>query len=337
MSHLASNSSSSKDQQTKQPLQDSQLGGGSKTRHKSDGSDPSTIQAASAVATAVVIATREIEELSLSIVNGSPDILLLPVVPQQELALQQQLHQLTLCRHLWVQRMDRSLYPPPQLTEKEKVARIVDAPPATHTHLHLTSPSSSSSLPSTSSILQHQSKSPGKASAGGGIGRSGGGVKEKEVAVAPGYEGKTTRGTGGKGEAANSLDEERQGRPAPTRGGGGIGGGSKIMKGKKMIEKADETHHSPITSNRRKEQEGERGEEKRNDDGYPEILVPSSLMKETFGLEKLSGNKGYKKLKDPRSGPPSWGMQVSLTSLVISGVECCLLPASVSSSSLLFR
>ncbi|PHJ26101.1 hypothetical protein CSUI_000040 [Cystoisospora suis] len=313
-SHLPSSSSSSKDQQTKQPLpvlhQDSLPGGGSKTRQKSDGSDPSTIQAASAVATAVVIATREIEELSLSIVRGSPDILLLPVVPQQELALQQQLHQLTLCRHLWVQRMDRSLYPPPHLTEKEKVARIVDAPPATHTHLHLTS----SSLPSssTSSIVQHPSKSSGKVSTGGGIGKSGGAVnKEKEVFVAPGYEGMTTRATGGKGETGNSLDEERQGKLGPTRGaGGGIGGGSKVVKGKKVMDKADETHHSPLTtSSRSMDQEGKRGEERRND-VYPEILVPSNLMKETFGLEKLSGNKGYKKLKDPRSGPPSWGMQV---------------------------
>lgn len=97
-----------------------------------------------------------------------------------------------------------------------------------------------------------------------------------------------------------STDDERQVKPPQTRPGGGSGGGGKGLKGRRApVEKGNANHGG-----------GDQPPESEERDSYPDILMPSDLMKETFGLQKLSGNKGYKKLKDPRSGPPSWGMQV---------------------------
>nr|CEL69227.1 TPA: hypothetical protein BN1204_049430 [Neospora caninum Liverpool] len=204
----------------------------------------------SGVCTSTAEARREIGELSLALIRRSPDILLLPI-QQQELALQQQLHQLMLCRHWWAEEMDRSLYRPPVVSEEDKNAKIIDAPPLS---------------------------APPPEGAARSLGAMSPASREKE-----GRE----RDRGEEG----ALGDERRGERSAKRSGA-VGAKKPSSDEKKRGRSArEETTHD-------------------DSQAFPNVLEPSSLMKEIFGLQKLPGSKAYRKLKDPRSGPPSWGTQV---------------------------
>ncbi|KFH07968.1 hypothetical protein TGMAS_234230 [Toxoplasma gondii MAS] len=201
---------------------------------------------------------REVAELSLGLIRRSPDILLLPI-QQQELALQQQLHQIMLCRHWWAEKMDRSLYEAPVFSEEDKNAKIIDAPPM-------------------SACMQDEtSKSLGAASPTS---------REKDA---------REREKAEDGALCSGEERGRNERP-PKRG--------VVVSAKKPVTGGEE----------KKKAKGARArEEKKSEEdihAFPSILEPSNLMKEIFGLQKLPGSKAYRKLKDPRSGPPSWGTQV---------------------------
>ncbi|PFH35831.1 hypothetical protein BESB_054820 [Besnoitia besnoiti] len=213
-------------------------------------------------AAAVAEGRKEIEEVSLSLIRRSPDILLLPI-QQQELALQQQLHQLMLCRHLWAEKMDRSLFPPPLISEEGRTAKIIDAPPM---------------------------------SAAGAAGADAAGTV-KAVRDREKVDDASSPATGEDRAGKGDRHANKRGAAATAASGGRKAGGDEKKKGRgeREREEADE----------RGKPGGDSG-----DDAFPAQLTPSELMKEIFGLQKLPGSKAYRKLKDPRSGPPSWGTQV---------------------------
>ncbi|KEP67241.1 UNVERIFIED_CONTAM: hypothetical protein HHA_234230 [Hammondia hammondi] len=201
---------------------------------------------------------REVAELSLGLIRRSPDILLLPI-QQQELALQQQLHQIMLCRHWWAEKMDRSLYEAPVFSEEDKTAKIIDAPPM-------------------SACMQEE--------ANRSLGVASPTSREKDA---------REREKAEDGALCSGEERGRSERP-PKRG--------VTVSGKKPVTGGEEKKKAKGARTR---------EEKKSEEdshAFPSILEPSNLMKEIFGLQKLPGSKAYRKLKDPRSGPPSWGTQV---------------------------